>query len=265
MNEKTLKKKLAAGEAVHGTFFQWIHNPAIVEMMPEQCLDFVVVSVEHNALGLADFLGMQFALQTKGIACLARVHSRDPEDVARACDAFPDGVVVPYIEDVEELRGLIAAAKCRPLKGEAQRHLLERGEWPSTKTQAYVAKKCANTFFAAMIESVRAVENIDAICSLPGLDAVFIGPNDLTVSMGIPEERDHPEFVGMVARVIEAAERHGIPAGAHFNKASHLERLIAQGGRFLPFASDGHWIQAGLSEFAKLTSRATAAAADKVV
>ena len=265
MNEKTLKNKLAAGEAVHGTFFQWIHNPAIVEMMPTQCLDFVIVSVEHNALGLADFLGMQFALQTKGIACLARVHSRDPEDVARACDAFPDGVVVPYIEDVEELRGLIAAAKCRPLKGEAQRHLLERGEWPSEKTQAYVAEKCANTFFAAMIESVRAVENIDAICSLPGLDAVFIGPNDLTVSMGIPEERDHPEFVGMVARVIEAAERHGIPAGAHFNKASHLERLIAQGGRFLPFASDGHWIQAGLSEFAKWPSRATAAAADKVV
>ena len=65
--------------------------------------------------------------------------------------------------------------------------------------------------------------------------------------------------------MIEAAERHGIPAGAHFNKASPLERLIAQGGRFLPFASDGHWIQAGLSEFAKLTSRATAAAADKVV
>ncbi len=265
MNEKTLKKKLAAGEAVHGTFFQWIHNPAIVEMMPAQCLDFVIVSVEHNALGLADFLGMQFALQTKGIACLARVHSRDPEDVARACDAFPDGVVVPYIEDVEELRGLIAAAKCRPLKGEAQRHLLERGEWPSEKTQAYVAEKCANTFFAAMIESVRAVENIDAICSLPGLDAVFIGPNDLTVSMGIPEEREHPEFVGMVARVIEAAASHGIPAGAHFNKASQLERLIAQGARFIPFASDGHWIQAGLSEFAELTRRAPAAAADKVV
>ncbi|MFZ4600711.1 MAG: HpcH/HpaI aldolase family protein [Terrimicrobiaceae bacterium] len=265
MNGKTLKNKLAAGEAVYGTFFQWIHNPAIVEMMPEQCLDFVIVSVEHNALGLADFLGMQFALQTKGIACLARVHSRDPEDVARACDAYPDGVVVPYVEDVEELRGLIAAAKCRPLKGEAQRHLLARGEWPSDKTKAYVADKCANTFFVAMIESVRAVENIDAICSLPGLDAVFIGPNDLTVSMGIPEERDHPVFIEMVGRVIETAARHGIPAGAHFKKASHLERLIAQGARFIPFASDGGWIQDGLSQFAELTCRAPVATADKVV
>jgi len=249
MSGKRLKEKLTAGEPVFGTFFQYTTNPAVVQILPTRGLDFVIVNTEHNHLDLADFLPLAWALRARDIACLVRLHNRDADDVARACDAFPDGVVVPYVEDAAELRRLVAAAKCRPLKGAALEQVLAGGDFPSPKSRAYIDDKCANTFFCAMIESVHAVENLEAICAVPGIDALLIGPNDLTVSMGIPEERDHPDFVRMTQRIIDMAAARGIAAGAHFSQLDHAKRLIAQGARFIPFSSDLRLLQRGIPEF----------------
>ena len=246
MSGARLKAKLAKGEAVYGVFFQYMTNPAVVEILPETGLDFVIVNAEHNALDMGDFHGMQFALQARGIACLVRIHNRDTEEVAKACDGYADGVVLPYVEEPEQLKRLVAAAKYRPLKGPAVERVIAKGEWPSDKTKAYVQEKCANTFFAAMIESVRAMENLDALCSVPGVDAVFMGPNDLSVSMGIPEERDNPVFIDAMQRIIDTAARHGIAAGGHFSKMSHAQRMVRQGARFVPFSSDLRFVQLGL-------------------
>ena len=245
MSGRHLKEKLARGERVYGTFFQYTTNPAIVEVLPAG-LDFVVVTAEHNALDLADFLGVRFALAAKGIACLARIHSRDPEDVAKAADSY-DGIVVPYVEDIEEVKRIAAAAVYRPLKGEALARVIAGGEWPSRKTREYCLDRCRETFLAPMIESVLSVENLDRICEIPGIDAVFVGPNDMTVSMGIPEERDNPQFVEVLQRIIDTAEAHGIAAGCHFSKLEHTERIIEQGARFVPFGSDLSMIQQGLA------------------
>ena len=254
MGGKRLKDKLQNGGRVHGVFLQYTTNPAIAEIFPDEGLDFVIVNAEHNALDLADFLGIQFALKGKGIACLARVHSRDPEDVAKACDAFEDGVVIPYAEDVEQLKRLVAAAKYRPLKGQALERVITKGEWPSEETRAYVETRCANTFFCAMIESTDAIANLDAICRIPGIDALLIGPNDMTVSLGKPEERDDPAFVEVIQRLIDTAERHGIAAGVHFSNPEHLQRLTKQGARFVPFGSDRRMIEAGLAELLSMVT-----------
>ena len=134
MNARTLKEKLVKGETVYGTFFQHAINPAMVDFLPEGALDFVIVTPEHTALDLAEFLPIRYALASKGIACLARTHSREPDDVSKVCDTF-DGVVVPYVEDVEHAKRLAAAAVFRPLKGRALDRVLAEGEWPSEKTR----------------------------------------------------------------------------------------------------------------------------------
>ena len=84
-------------------------TPSVVDSFPDEGLDYVIVTPEHTALDLAEFLPIRYALKEKGIACLARTHGRDPADVARVCDVF-DGVVVPYVEDFEEAKRLAAAA-----------------------------------------------------------------------------------------------------------------------------------------------------------
>src|SRR5919106_1271904 len=213
MSGKILKDKLIKGDRVYGTFFQNAVVPALVDFLPSGVLDFVIVSAEHNALDIADFLPIRYALASRGIACLARTHSRDPDDVSKVCDSF-DGVVVPYVEDVEHAKRLAAAAVFRPLKGRALDRLLAEGRWPSEATRRYVTEeRCANTVFVPMIESVAAVENLDAICAIPGVHALFVGPNDLTVNMGIPNAYDHPDLIAMLKKIIDIGDRHHVAAG----------------------------------------------------
>lgn len=232
-----LKAKLRRGQPVFGTLIQHAVVPAVVDFIPDGSIDFVIVTAEHNALDLADFLPLRYALAAKGIACLARPHSRDADDVAKVCDSF-DGVVIPYAEDVEQLKRLAAAAVYRPLKGVALERVITEGKWPSEKTRAYVEQKCADTLFVPMIESVRAVQNLDAICAIPGVSALFIGPNDMTTNMGIPNEYDHPDFIAVVQRVIAAGNRRGIPAGSWFGKTEQQLRAIRQGARFICHSND---------------------------
>lgn len=233
----TLKEKLIQGETVYGTLIQHMVTPAFVEFIPDNSLDFVIVTAEHNALDIADFLPLKYALNTKGIACLARTHSRSPDDVAKVCDSF-DGCVVPYVEDYEHCQRLAAAAVYRPLKGERLEKVLSEGAWPSPETESYVENKCQETVFIPMIESVRGVENLDRICSIPGVHGVFVGPNDLTVNMGIPAKYDHPDLIAMLQRIIDTSNMHHVAAGCWFGEIDQALRTKKQGARLVVFSND---------------------------
>ena len=159
MSGKRLKEKLQSGATVYGTLIANVRDPAIVDMLPEGMLDFVIVTPEHTAYNLSDFLPLRYALRDKGIACMARTHGRDEADIAKVCDTY-DGVVVPYVEDFEQVKRLAAAAIYRPLKGKLLDRLLATGRWPSDETREYVTQKNSETLFVPMIESVPAIENL---------------------------------------------------------------------------------------------------------
>ena len=245
---KALKEKLLKGETVYGTFFVHVVTPSIVDVIPDKTLDFVIVSAEYTMLDLAEFMPLKYALAAKGIACLARTHSRDPDDVSKVCDTF-DGVVVPYVEDVEHTKRLAAAAVYRPLKGKALEQVLSGGAWPSEQTKKYIADvRCANTVFIPMIESVLGVQNLDAICSVPGVHAVFVGPNDLTTSMGIPNEYDHPDLIATLQRIIDIANRKHVAAGCWFGKTDQALRTIRQGARLVVYSNDGAFMKDAMQQ-----------------
>ena len=248
MSAKILKDKLIKGQTVYGTLIQHTVTPSIVDFLPEGTLDFVIVTAEHNALDLAEFLPLRYALAAKGIACLARTHSREPDDVAKVCDSF-DGVVVPYVEDVEHCKRLAAAAVYRPLKGKALERVVAQGQWPSEKTKRYCTEeRCADTIFIPMIESVEGVENLDAICSIPGVNAVFVGPNDLTTNMGIPNEYDHPDLIAILRKIITVADQRHVAAGCWFGKAEQALRTIRQGARLVVYSNDGALFRDAVSQ-----------------
>jgi len=246
MSGKALKEKLATGKTVYGTMFANSLDPAIVDWIPDGMLDFVIVTAEHTSYDIGDFFAVREALKLKGIACLARTHGRGYDDIAKVCDTY-DGVVVPYVEDYEEAKHLAAAAVYRPLKGKFLERVLATGKWPSKDTERFVAEKNAGTVFIPMIESVPAVQNLDAICSIPGVDALFIGPGDLTASMGIPGQYDHPDLVNMIQRIISTGAKHGVPAGSWFGTAAQQARTIQQGARFVVYGSDGLLMQDGMN------------------
>lgn len=238
-NGRLLREKLQRGQTVFGTFLQYATNPGIVEVLPDGLLDFVICTAEHNSQDLAEFLPIRYALAARGIACLVRTHSRDPDDVSRVCDTF-DGVVVPYVEDPDHARLLAAAAVYRPLKGKALQQVLKEGRWPTDRTRQYVTEeRCDNTVFVPMIESLHGIENLESICTIPGVHAVFVGPNDLTTTMGIPNEYDHPDLIAALQRIIEIANRSHVAAGCWFGRIDQMQRTIRQGARFNVYSNDG--------------------------
>ncbi len=245
---RLLKDKLLRGDTVYGTLIQYAVNPAIVDVIPDGSLDFAIVTAEHNALDLAEFLPLRYALAAKGIACLARTHSREPDDVAKVCDTF-DGVVVPYVEDIEHCKRLAAAAVYRPLKGVALERVIREGVWPSERTRQYVTEdRCRDTLFVPMIESVLGVENVDAICAIPGVNALFIGPNDLTTNMGIPNDYDSPALIAMIQKVIDTADRRHVAVGCWFGKPEQAARTQQQGARFMVYSNDGSMLRDAMSK-----------------
>jgi 2-keto-3-deoxy-L-rhamnonate aldolase RhmA len=121
-----------------------------------------------------------------------------------------------------------------------QELVLDRNEWPRDTTREYVTTvRCAGTVFIPMIESPAGVENLDAICSIPGVHAVFVGPNDLTPTMGIPNEYDHKDLIAILKRVIDTADRHHVAAGSWFGKTEQALRTIRQGARLVVYSNDG--------------------------
>ncbi len=247
MSAKLLKQKLVQGETVYGTLLQNMVSPSFADAIPAGTLDFVIVSDEHTAYDIGDFLGLRHALAAKGIACLARTHSRSADDVAKVCDVY-DGVVVPYVEDYEQCKELAAAAVYRPLKGAALDDVLSQGKWPTKETQEYVENRCKDTIFIPMIESVKGVENLERICSIPGVVTVFVGPNDMTVNMGIPNEYDHKDFIAIMQRIIDTANAQHVAAGCWFGKESQAIRTIQQGARFVVFSNDGLLFKNAISD-----------------
>ena len=131
--------------------------------------------------------------------------------------------------------------------------VLSAGKWPTRATQDYVENRNKDTIFIPMIESVRGVENLDKICSIPGVAAVFVGPNDMTVNMGIPNQYDHEDFIAILQRIIDTANARHVAAGCWFGNESQAIRTIRQGARLVVFSNDGLLFKNAISEsFAKV-------------
>ena len=104
-----------------------------------------------------------------------------------------------------------------------------------------------------MIESTPSVENLDGICSIPGVDALFIGPGDMTANMGIPKEYDHPDLIANIQKVIDAGKKHNIAAGSWFGTPEQALRTIRQGARLVVYGNDGLLLQQAMENvFPKL-------------
>ena len=209
-------KKLQEGKRVYGTCFTSI-APSWPLSLQKAGLDFAFIDNEHISMNRADLARLCQVIKSYGISPIVRIPSPDPYLASQAIDAGAVGVVAPYLESAAQIRELVGAVKYKPLKGELLDNVLKGNEKLNAKTQAYVEKVNAGNMAIANIESVPAMNKLDELLSVPGLDGVFIGPHDLSVSLGHPEEYDHPEFEAAVKKIIQTARGKGLAIGIHFS------------------------------------------------
>ena len=167
-----------------------------------------------------------------GLTPIVRIPSPDPFQASMVLDGGAGGVIAPYVETVEQAQVLGGAVKLRPLKGERLATALRDGGSLEPELRAYVEQKNRDSLFIINIESTPALGRLNELLAVPDLDAVLIGPHDLSCSLGIPERYDNPRFEAAVLGIIRTARAAGVAAGIHW---------------WGPLDRFGPWIEAGLN------------------
>ncbi|HJZ59060.1 MAG TPA: aldolase/citrate lyase family protein [Gemmataceae bacterium] len=214
-------------------------SPQWPELAKKTGIDFVFVDTEHIPLDRQTLSWICQTYQALGLPPVVRIPCNDPFEACKALDAGAGGIIGPYLETPEQARALVGAVKLRPLKGRRLEEALRDRRTLEPELADYLEKRNGDKILIANIESMPAMENLPAICSVPGVDAVLIGPHDLSCSLGIPEQYDHPRFDEAVRFVLRIAREHGLGAGIHF--WLDIEREIAwakAGGNLVMHASD---------------------------
>lgn len=242
-----LRQKARGDEIIYGTMWAY-PNPEQIAQVSSRDLDFVVIDTEHTPNDRAMIRALSVRLLAAGIAPLVRVPSPDPNLIRQALDAGAHGVVVPYCEDPDVIRRCLAAARYRPLKESLLEEAIRNGGPADPATRAYLEQYNRHSFFVAMIESAPAVANLEAILDVEGIDACFIGPHDLTVSLNLPEQYEHPDVQGAIATIIRTCEARGIPAGTQWWSPELVRRELALGSRFVLYSNDLNILRLGYAE-----------------
>ncbi len=245
MRSNQVKAALARGESQVGTWLSTC-SPIVARFMARSGFPWLTVDIEHSPVNWETAALMFAQIADAGCTPLARVPCNSHDHIKRVLDNGAQGIVVPMVNSREEAEHAVAATRYHPHGNRSvggSLHCLNYGAAPAD----YYARASEEIFVAVQTEHVKAVENADEICSTPGVDAIFIGPNDLLQSMGRTPamESDSQEFCDALETLRTAAERHGVAPGLHTGSVEAVQRRVAEGWRFIALGSDLFFLNRG--------------------
>jgi 2-dehydro-3-deoxyglucarate aldolase len=244
------KKKLSAGRPVLGGWTLTGH-PAVTEIMAGEGFDFVGVDMEHTPTSVEGFY--QNVLAAKGTGCdvLARLPACDPVLAKQVLDMGAAGIIVPSVNSPTEAAQSVAMARFPP-EGTRGASLC-RATGFGRNFAGYFAQHNREVVVVVMLEHIEAVRQADAILATAGIDAALIGPYDLSASMGLAGQLDHPDVRAAQQTILEACLRQNVAAGIHVvpTDADEVRHRIEHGFRFIACGLDTLFIRAGCREMLK--------------
>jgi 2-dehydro-3-deoxyglucarate aldolase len=249
------KEKLHCGQPALGGWMM-IGHPTVAEVMAGEGFDWLAVDMEHTSTGVRAFHEMALAVKGSGCDLLARLHSCDPVQAKLVLDAGATGIIVPSVNTPEEAARAVAMAKFPPqgFRGASFCRASDHGR----NFAAYYAAHNRNVLVVVMLEHVEAVRRADEILATPGIDAALIGPYDLSASMGLAGQVDHPQMVAAQQTILDACRRQGVAAGIHVvsNDTAVLQGRIEAGYQFIACGLDTLFIMQGCRQMLALRGTA---------
>ena len=233
-----LNKKLKDGGLVIGTMISEIRNPNLAYMLAQCGYDYFIVDTEHGAYSPETVSSMIAAARGAGIPVIVRIPEIRREAIMKPLDSGAAGLLVPMVNTAEQAQEIIHYAKYPPMGNRGAALSRAHSLYGRPDAAKYLTRANETTFIAVQAESPEAIENLKAIAAIPGIDSIFVGPFDLSVSLGIPGQITHPKEVDAIAKVIEVCRQHNITPGIHMSDAGTLKEWIKKGMRFVSFSSD---------------------------
>ncbi len=240
---RILLEKLAKGEAMGGHVF--FNDPAITEAMAGYGYDFIWIDAEHGPFDKQTLLMHVMAAKSGGSAAFVRVVSQDPNVIKPVLEMGVDGIIIPMVMDAVQAEAVLSACLYPPegIRGFGPRRAIA---YNAQSLEEYL-KEAKDSFLRILqVEHISAVEHIEAILALPALDAIIIGPNDLSGSIGMLGRTLHPDVLALGKRVIEAAKRAGKPVGVSIGPDEKaMQTWLGLGVDFISCGDDISFIAKG--------------------
>jgi 4-hydroxy-2-oxoheptanedioate aldolase len=238
----SLKKRLARGDLIISTMVSEVRTPNLARMLATAGLDSMIIDMEHGMFDWPEMAATVSVARGTGIEPVVRIPEIRRETVLKPLDAGASGLLVPMVNSIEQAEEVIRLAKYPPagVRGTA----LRRGHSDYRPVRAGEYLPAANEQVALLlqVETPESADLIEKFVQLDGVDALFIGPFDLSVNMGIPGEIWHPEVRAVVSRAIEAGRRSGVATAIQIFDIEQAKELVREGVRYLSFSSDVNMI-----------------------
>ena len=235
-NIKKFRKNLRSGKPLIGGWVQ-ISNSNITELLSDAPYDWIAFDMEHGSFSSGDFPDLFRAVELKNKLPLVRLPNKNKDICAQVLDSGAAGIIIPNIKNEHEIDSLIKASYLPP---EGTRGVgYSRSNLFVKKFKNYKKQK-NKPIIVAMIENMSAIKNLGKILKIKGLDAILIGPYDLSASMNVTGKFNNKKFKLTLNQIKKIAKQHKVPCGIHViePKVKLLKKYIREGYRFLPFAAD---------------------------
>ncbi len=238
-----LKQTWASGDTALGLWLM-SDSPTSAEIVATQDVDYLNIDMQHGLLDYSTAVEVMRTLEGTDATITCRVPWNEPGIIGKVLDAGAMGVIIPMVNTVEQAKAAVAACRYSPLgsrsHGPVRAARVNGPDYPATANERIAC--------IPMIETAEALSNLDGILDVPGIDAVYVGPADLSLTLGLAPAGDHEDasFVDALDRIVAACDSRGIVAGIHANPALTQKRR-AQGFRMITVSTDLSALASGLA------------------
>ena len=234
----SIKKRLQNGELVLGTIISEIRNPNIAYMLAQCGFEFFIIDNEHGTFNFETISNMIAAARGAGISVIVRIPEITRENILKPLDSGAAGLLVPMVNTAAQALEVIQHAKYPTMGNRGAALRRPHNLYAKVNAADYLKQANENTFIAVQAETTQALDNIDEIASVEGVDCIFVGPFDLSISLGIPGQINHPIETEAIEKVTSACRNHNKIAGILMFDEELLSKWINKDYRFAVYSSD---------------------------
>jgi len=237
LKKNNLKEVLKEGKNVFGPFMKFA-DPAAVEIMGFAGFDFVIIDAEHGPISMQSAQNMIRAAETANITPVIRVANNDEALILRALDIGAQGIEIPQINSKSQAIKAVRSVKYAPQGERGVCRYVRAANYSSMDKFEYFKSANNETMIIAHIEGVEGINNLDEILSVPGIDVIFIGPYDLSQSLGIPGEVSHPLITEKMKEVVLKCRENKVAVGTFVDDVKTAKFWVSLGVQYMSFSVD---------------------------
>ena len=233
-----LRKRVLARECVYGMMILQARDSGAPAIFAAAGYDFIFIDMEHGSYNMETVADLIRGAKSVGIAPIIRVPRLETFFISRVLDAGAEGIMVPMTSTKEQAEAMVRYSKFTPLGKRGYSGQSGHNDYKPRKAIEFMKEGNEHTLIIAQIETQEAIENIDSILGVEGIDVGLIGPNDLSISLGIPDQMGSETLSKAIEKVVETAKKKGKASGIHIGDIEALKKWRAKGMTVLAYSTD---------------------------